>query len=186
MTKRNIFLFSFILSTAVVLFSCGNNRTSSAKKTNIQSKAFQDKLVDANKMYVQRESDEIDQYVRHHGWQMTTTGTGLRYMIVKKGTGVLAKPDSNSTMTVKVKFKKSLLDGTLCYSSDSTGAEEFVVGQDNVESGLHEGIQYMHVGDKAVMILPSHLAFGLTGDGKRIPPKASVLYELELVSLKTR
>ncbi|MGZ4055748.1 MAG: FKBP-type peptidyl-prolyl cis-trans isomerase [Bacteroidia bacterium] len=168
----------------IALASCGDNHPKPPKYPDFKSAKFQNKLVDANKMYVKRESDEIDQYVAHNGWQMITTGTGLRYMIIKKGTGALARPDSNSTMTVKVKFKKSLLDGTLCYSSDSTGAEEFTIGQDNVESGLHEGIQYMHVGDKAVMILPSHLAFGLVGDGKKIPAKASVLYELELLSLR--
>ena len=176
----------FFLLLAIALFSCGNNHTKPTKKTNIQSVEFQNKLVDANKMYVKRESDEIDQYVIHKGWKMTTTGTGLRYMIVKNGGGALAKPDSTDRMTVKVKFKKSLLDGTLCYSSDSTGAEEFVVGHDNVETGLHEGIQFMHVGDKAIIILPSHLAYGLVGDGKKIPPRASILYELELLSLKIR
>jgi FKBP-type peptidyl-prolyl cis-trans isomerase FkpA len=180
------FLLVALFVSSTLLFSCGNSHTKPTKKPNIQSIEFQNKLVDANKMYVKRESDEIDQYVAHQGWQMITTGTGLRYMIVKKGTGALAKPDSNSTMIVKLKYKKSLLDGTLCYSSDSTGAAEFVVGQDNVETGLHEGIQFMHVGDKAVMILPSHLAFGLVGDGSKIPPRASVLYELELLSLKIR
>ena len=186
MIHKSILHFTFITLISVASYSCGNSRNKPTKKINPQSKEFQDKLVDANKMYVKRESDEIDQYVAHKGWGMITTGTGLRYMIIKKGTGPSAKPDSNQTITVKVKFKTSLLDGTLCYSSDSTGAEEFVVGQDNIETGLHEGIQYMHVGDKAIIILPSHLAYGLVGDGRKIPPRASVLYELELVSLKIK
>ncbi len=181
MRYRNIKILLILL--AAVAFSCKNKNANFTKQLNIQSKQFQDQLVDANKMYVKRENDEINQYVIHKGWAMTTTGTGLRYMILKEGKGMLAKSDSNHTMIVKVKFKKSLLDGTLCYSSDSTGAEQFVIGQDNVESGLHEGVQYMHVGDKAVMILPSHLAFGLLGDGDKIPPRASVLYELELESV---
>jgi FKBP-type peptidyl-prolyl cis-trans isomerase FkpA len=42
------------------------------------------------------------------------------------------------------------------------------------------------VGDKAILILPSHLAHGLVGDENKIPPKASVIYELELLSLKER
>ena len=186
MIRKNVFLLVFLLCV-LALFSCGDNHPKpTIKKPNIQSTKFKNALVDANKTNMKRESDEIDQYVAHNGWQMTTTGTGLRYMIVKKGTGVLAKPDSNQTFVVRVKYKKSLLDGTVCYSSDSTGPAEFVIGQDNVESGLHEGIQYMHVGDKAVMILPSHLAFGLVGDGGKIPPRASVLYELELLSLKVK
>jgi FKBP-type peptidyl-prolyl cis-trans isomerase FkpA len=169
-----------LLFTAGLFQACGDSHKKTTKNVNIQSKAFQDKLIEANKMYVKKESDEIDQYVAHRGWQMTTTGTGLRYMIIKKGTGKLAD-DAQRAM---VNFKISLLDGTLCYSSDSTGAKEFLIGQDDVESGIHEGIKYMHVGDKAILILPSHLAHGLTGDAIKIPPHASIIYELELLSLR--
>ena len=49
---------------------------------------------------------------------------------------------------------------------------------------MHEGVKYMHVGDKAVIILPSHLAYGLVGDEHKIPPHASLLYELELLSVR--
>ncbi len=160
--------------------SCGDTQKKTSKNVNMQSREFQNKLIDANKIYVKKESDEIDRYVAHRSWQMTTTGTGLRYMITKNGTGAIALPDQRA----KVNFKISLLDGTLCYSSDSTGAKEFTIGRDNVESGLHEGIQYLHVGDKAVFILPSHLAHGLIGDESKIPPHASVRYDIELLSLK--
>jgi FKBP-type peptidyl-prolyl cis-trans isomerase len=177
MIKRLIFSSLILIA---VLSSCGDNHKKTTKHTNIQSKEFQDKLIEANKMYVKKESDEIDQYVAHRGWNMVTTGTGLRYMIIKKGTGAIAMPEQ----TAKVNYKISLLDGTLCYSSDSTGAREFVVGHDNVESGLHEGIQYLHVGDKAILILPSYLAHGLIGDEKKIPPHASVMYDIEFLSLK--
>ena len=170
----------FLLIVATLFQACGDAHKKTAKIPNINSKDFQDKLVEANKMYVKQESDEIDQYVTHHGWQMITTGTGLRYMITKKGDGELAQLNQRA----KVYYKISLLDGTLCYSSDLTGAKEFIIGKDNVESGLHEGIQYMHVGDKAIIILPSYLAHGLMGDESKIPPHASVLYELELLSLK--
>lgn len=169
-----------LLFSILILSACGDHKTS-GKKTNIQSKEFQDKLIDANKMYVKRESDEIDQYVKHHNWNMITTGTGLRYMITKKGDG---KELAHREQVAKVEYKISLLDGTLCYSSEKDGPKEFVIGKDNIESGLHEGIQYLHVGDEAIFILPSHLAHGLMGDGNKIPPKASVLYEIKLISLR--
>ena len=168
----------FIVSTA--LNSCGDNHKKTTKNTNLQSKEFQDKLIEANKMYVKRESDEIDQYVLHHGWQMISTGTGLRYMITKKGNGEAAVIEKQA----KVNYKISLLDGTLCYSSDSTGAKVFVIGRDNVESGLHEAIQLLHVGDKAMFILPSHLAHGLLGDENKIPPHSTVIYDIELIAVR--
>lgn len=173
----NIGLYLFL--GAFLLLACGDSQKKSAQNINIQSKEFQDKLIDANKMYVKQESDEIDQYVRHRAWNMTTTGTGLRYMIIKQGDGEKAITDKFAL----VNYKVSLLDGTVCYSSDSTGARDFLVGQDNVESGLHEAIQLMNVGSKAVFILPSHLAHGLIGDENKIPPKSSVIYEIELLAV---
>jgi FKBP-type peptidyl-prolyl cis-trans isomerase FkpA len=174
-------VFFFLSLSIFFTISCGDNHKSTTKQTNIQSKEFQDKLVDANKMYVKRESDEIDQYAAHRGWEMTATGTGLRYMITKKGTGSqLALPEQ----IAKVDYKISLLDGTLCYSSSGTGPKNIVINKDNTETGLHEGLQYLHEGDEPIFILPSHLAHGLMGDGDKIPPKASVIYEIKLISLK--
>ncbi|HVA97909.1 MAG TPA: FKBP-type peptidyl-prolyl cis-trans isomerase, partial [Bacteroidia bacterium] len=72
----------------------------------------------------------------------------------------------------------------LCYSSDTEGLKSFLIGEDQVETGLHEAIQLMHVGDKALFIIPSFLAAGMVGDKEKIPPKATVVYEIELVSLK--
>ncbi|MBL7888641.1 MAG: FKBP-type peptidyl-prolyl cis-trans isomerase [Bacteroidia bacterium] len=180
MLSLNKYIVLLVGSSLLLGASCGNDSSKATQQTNIQSKEFQDKLIEANKMYVKRESDEIDQYVKHRGWNMITTGTGLRYMIVTQGKGELAKPEQ----LAKVNYKVSLLDGTVCYTSEKNGPKEFMVGKDNVESGLHEGIQYMHVGDKAILILPSHLAHGLLGDDNKIPAKSSVMYELELLSLR--
>jgi FKBP-type peptidyl-prolyl cis-trans isomerase len=59
-----------------------------------------------------------------------------------------------------------------------------MIGKDNIESGLHEALQLMRIGDKMRFILPSHLAHGLIGDQTKIPPRASVIYEIELLELR--
>ncbi len=147
-----------------MFYSCGDGHKKTTKKTNIQSKEFH----------------EIDQYVAHRGWKMITTGTGLRYMITQKGNGEAAVLEKQA----KVNYKITLLDGKLCYSSDSSGPKVFVIGKDNVETGLHEGIQLLHVGDKAMFILPSHLAHGLMGDDAKIPPRSTVIYDIELIAIR--
>lgn len=180
MAFKNSLFVAIVYAATLLQLSCGNQKNEHGPKTDVESKEFKEKLVDANKIYVKKESDEIDQYVKHKGWDMITTGSGLRYMITQKGTGVMPA----SEQVVRLNFKVKLLDGTLCYSSDSTGVYQFMVDKSSVETGLHEGVKLMHVGEKATMILPSHLAYGLIGDEKRIPPRASVLYELELLSVK--
>jgi FKBP-type peptidyl-prolyl cis-trans isomerase len=86
-------------------------------------------------------------------------------------------------MKATVKYKISLLNGRVCYTSDNKGLEQFVVDNDQVESGLHEGIKRMKVGNKAKFILPSHLAHGLIGDEDKIPSHAPIVYDIELLEL---
>ena len=135
--------------------------------------------MDANRILRQKESDEIDAYVKNQGWDMQMTGTGLRYLKLAEGDGDSARMGMKATINYRIK----LLDGTLCYSSDSLGPEEFMVGRDYVETGLHEAIQTMRKGEKYVFILPSHLAHGLLGDWEKIPPLSPVVYYIELKSL---
>ena len=60
----------------------------------------------------------------------------------------------------------------------------FLVCRDEVESGLHEAIQYLKVGDKAKVIIPSHLAHGIAGDFEKIPPRSTIIYDIHLIAVK--
>jgi len=162
----------------VLLFSCGNGGVKPKKE--IDPTQFKEQLVTVNKYELEKETDEINQYIKRNGWDMKSTGTGLRYLQFKKGAGEKV----NSGNVVKVNYKITLLDGTLCYSSDKAGAQEFKVEQDNVESGVHEAVLLMQVGEKAKFILPSHMAHGLRGDEDKIPPLSAIVVDLELLEIK--
>ena len=86
-------------------------------------------------------------------------------------------------MVATINYSISLLDGTECYNSDDSGPRQFKIGQGGVESGLEEGILFMHEGDKARFIMPPHLAHGLLGDNHKIPARAIIIYEVELIKL---
>lgn len=168
----------FSLLIMLFLYSCGNRNVSD--KPVPTPAEMNEQLIDANKIYAQKEADEIDEYIRRHDWSVISTGTGLRYMINKRGEGEQAK----TGQLAKVNYKISLFDGTVCYSSDKDGPKEFLIDQDDVESGLHEGIKYFKVGDRAILIIPSHLAHGLIGDESKIPSRAALVFEVELLELK--
>ncbi|MFN4123012.1 MAG: FKBP-type peptidyl-prolyl cis-trans isomerase [Flavobacteriales bacterium] len=150
-----------------------------SKKSDINPEQLKEPLIGANRKLVSRESQDIDAYARNRDLTMNRTGTGLRYLIIEEGEGPNPKADDQ----VKVHFRISLLDGTLCYDSNKSGAETFVVDHDHVESGLHEGIKLMKAGGKAKFILPSHLAHGLLGDKDKIPPLSPVVYDIELLAI---
>ena len=141
---------------------------------------YNEPLVKANRVVTKNESIQIDQYIARRKWDMKETGTGLRYMIYKEGVG----PKIRSGQLVSLKYKLYLLDGTLCYDSEKEGIKTFEVGHGGVERGLEEGILLLNKDSKARFILPSHLGWGLPGDGNKIPMKVALVYDLEIIDLK--
>jgi FKBP-type peptidyl-prolyl cis-trans isomerase len=80
-------------------------------------------------------------------------------------------------------YTLTLLTGDTVYTSRNDGPLLFEVGKGQVITGLEEAILLLRVGDRAKIIIPSHLAFGLIGDQNKINHKASLVYDVELVSL---
>jgi FKBP-type peptidyl-prolyl cis-trans isomerase len=168
----------FLLIYLQFLVACAEDKPS--QEAVIVNKNYAEPLINVNKKLIEKESRDIDNWLKRHQVTAENTGTGLRIAIIKKGNGNQAKLGQMATINYKI----TLLDGTLCYDSKKSGPETFLIGQDHVESGLHEGIQKMHVGDKCLMIMPPHLAHGLLGDDKKIPPLSCIIYEVDLLQIK--
>jgi FKBP-type peptidyl-prolyl cis-trans isomerase len=168
-----------ILLCAALLSSCRSKPGSDQKSENeVQDPS--ESLVKANRYLVMAEQEDINNYIRRHKWEMEESGSGLRYWIYKKGDG----PKAERGKIAELKYKLWLINGDLVYSSETHGIKTFLIGRGGVETGLEEAILLLHQGDRARLILPSHLAFGLLGDEKRIPPRTAIVYELELINLK--
>ena len=109
------------------------------------------------------------------------TDSGLRYKVIQKGDG--AKPTAGQT--VSVHYKGQLPDGTVFDSSYKRNEPiDFPIGQGNVIAGWDEGIMLLGVGDKARLVIPSHLGYGSRGAGGVIPPNATLIFDVELVAVK--
>ncbi len=109
------------------------------------------------------------------------TASGLRYQIIQKGTGAKAEKGQQ----VSVHYQGALIDGTVFDSSYKRKEPiEFQLGIGQVISGWDEGLQLLHVGDKARFVIPSDLAYGSAGAGGVIPPDAILVFDVELVGAK--
>ncbi|CAA0204981.1 peptidylprolyl isomerase [Tenacibaculum maritimum] len=109
------------------------------------------------------------------------TPSGLRYKILQNGSGKQATKGAN----VAVHYKGQLLDGTVFDSSYKRKQPiEFAIGVGQVIAGWDEGIQLLKVGDKARLVIPSHLAYGAAGAGGVIPPNATLIFDVELMDVK--
>jgi len=162
----------------IPFYGCSDSSSSNEKGKNIP--ADRETLVKINKNLVRSEEQRIDDFVKRYHWNMNETGSGLRYMIYKKETGKKVKKDN----IVSINYKASLLSGEELYSSDEKGSKTIHLGKGEVEKGLEEGILMLNEGDRAKFIIPSHLAYGLVGDGAKIPAKATLVYDVELLEIK--
>ena len=131
----------------------------------------------ANRYLLSEEQEDIANYIQRHGLEMTTTGTGLRYQILKQGSE--QKIEKGDKVTLE--YELHSIAGDLIYSSENDGVKSFVVGNGSVESGLDEAMTYLHRGDVAKLIIPFHLAYGLHGDDDRIPEYATLVYTIKII-----
>lgn len=107
-----------------------------------------------------------------------TTASGLQYKIITEGKG--PKPDTTST--VSVHYKGTLLDGTEFDSSLKRGQPvSFPVT--NVIKGWTEALLLMPVGSKWMLYIPAALGYGDRGAGKQIGPNSALTFEVELLGL---
>ncbi len=147
--------------------------------TKKEIKQYGKSLEMANQYLTVLDAERISNYAKRRNWNMTESKTGIWYEIYEKGNGKKAEEGQIAVFNYKI----SLLDGTVCYSSDSTGIKKMEIGHGGVESGLEEGILMLHKGDKARFIFPPFRAHGLLGDMKHIPPRSIIVYELDLINL---
>ncbi len=141
----------------------------------------QEKSIEMNAVFSAEENEAIEAFLsRRPDWKITQTGTGLRYFIYDSTNN--KKPVVGDI--VSVNFTVSLLDNKICYTSKRGNPESFMIEKSDIESGIHEGVQLLAIGEKAKFILPSHLAHGLIGDLDEIPPLETVVYDIELVNIK--
>jgi peptidylprolyl isomerase len=113
------------------------------------------------------------------------TPSGLRIIDVKPGTG----PTPQAGQTVTVNYTGWLyVDGKKGKKFDSSLDRgqpfSFTIGQGQVIKGWDEGVATMHVGGQRTLIIPPDLGYGDSGAGGVIPPGATLIFDVDLISVK--
>jgi len=166
-----LFLASFFFFTA-----CQQSQT---EHEQVSATEIKKQLESVNRQLIKNEDEEIEAYIKRHHLQTTKTGTGLRYLILKNTNDT---PITDQTI-VYIKYTCKLINGKTCYSSDTDGVKEIKMGKTQIEAGLYEGLKLLKKGEQAIFILPSHLAWGLPGDGNQIPKRATLIYHIEIENI---
>ena len=179
-----LIIFSFQVITFLFFVSC---RQADTNPFEVQKPGKLDKetSISLNKYWIQDEHFQIKTYCERQGWKMSISPSGLNFMIIDSSSKKVYSPKVGDEVILSYDIRLLDPNQTSCYHSDSNGLARFKVDQSLVESGLHEVVTYLGVGDSALVVLPHYLAHGIAGDNQKIPPLSPVLYFIKLVDVKT-
>ena len=127
-----------------------------------------DKVKEDNAAFLEAKAKEAD---------VVKTASGLLYEVIKLGDG---GPKPTATSDVEVRYRGELIDGTVFDESK----EPVSLNLGGVIKGWTEGLQLMSVGDKYRFYIPYDLGYGASGAGSDIKPYSTLIFEVELVSIK--
>jgi FKBP-type peptidyl-prolyl cis-trans isomerase len=112
---------------------------------------------------------------------VVTLPSGLQYKILKAGTG----PKPSAADSVVCNYRGTLINGTEFDSSYKRG-QPLTFPVNGVIKGWTEALQLMPVGSKWQLFIPSELAYGERGAGADIGPNATLIFEVELLSIQAK
>jgi len=110
---------------------------------------------------------------------VTVTPSGLQIRVIKEGQGPMPK----ATDTVQVHYRGTLIDGKE-FDSSYARNQPATFPLNGVIAGWTEGLQLMHVGSTCQLVIPPQLAYGERGIPNAIPPNATLVFEVELLSIE--
>nr|WP_319401975.1 FKBP-type peptidyl-prolyl cis-trans isomerase [uncultured Carboxylicivirga sp.] len=173
--------FSFlnrITITGIVLLGLSFSSCNNGKKEK-KVVVTREMLIEHNRKLLNLEAEVIKKYLDENNIQMQQTSTGLWYRIISDSVG----PMITENQMVFLDYQVSLLDGTICYSAKKDGLWKIIVGKTEIETAVHEACLLASVGDSIQFIAPPHLAYGVAGDGNRVPSQSILLYNVKVLKV---
>ena len=159
-----------LLPLFLLLSACGDH-TPIIDLEPDNSTRFKENMINANRVVIQSESTQIKSYIQRRGMTTTELPCGALYNEYHHGNGNVIQPDD----TVVVTYRLEALDGTSFYTHQT---DTLVVGRRQVTVALDDLLQQLTYGSQAWLIAPSNAAYGVAGDGDRVPSRTVIIYNI--------
>ncbi|MDR1415838.1 MAG: FKBP-type peptidyl-prolyl cis-trans isomerase [Prevotellaceae bacterium] len=135
------------------------------------------RLQGVNKYLNEKEQDILQSYVKRQQLNMSKSGMGYFYQVVAEGSG------SQIAMNDVAQLYGSifLIDGTPCYAYSEQRPLVVTMGTFSGITALNTALLGVRQGSHVRFVIPSHLAFGLLGDGDRVPPRSPLVCDFWII-----
>lgn len=192
-----IFAKSFRQPVPPFMQKAGKTMTMYVKVDKVQTR--DEAMADVQKMQVEQaqkmkvhakqqlKSDDVklQEYIKKNNLQAQRDTSGVYYVVTSPGTG----PKPKVGQIVAVKYTGKLLENGKVFDTSEKAPNngkpiEFPIGVGQVIPGWDKAIPMLNKGSKAVLLIPSSLAYGQRGAGADIPADAILRFDVELVDIK--
>ena len=178
-----------LLTILLLCISCGRTyreedltQTTLTKEDSlkIREQQIKENLEKTNQIIKNKEKDRIKSYIARNNWQAEETN-GVFIQTIKEGKGKLIEQGDILTLS----YTCTLLDGTTIYDSQKDGKLHIKIGSDSqCPLGLQKALLQLKQDTHARVIIPSALAYGLSGDGNKVPRSATLIYEIKIEEIE--
>ena len=185
MKKNNTFLFLISFFIVLTTFACKNRYQSQVLEDSTDP--LKDVFIEANKQLIANEENKIDSLLHFLDFSFVKHVTGIRIFtnnvdgLVDNKKTIYPKDGDGVTVAYNcVVFDDHdvILDNTF------VDTLSFQIGYSKQMRGLNYAIKLLKVGDKAKIIIPSYLGFGMSGYGKVVPPYSTLFLNVKLLNIK--
>jgi FKBP-type peptidyl-prolyl cis-trans isomerase len=177
----NLLLMIFLL----INYSCGRSYREEDLTQEIKTEQdsikerqalIKENLEKTNQIVIAKELEKIRTFIERSSWQMQEKD-GVFIQILDKGNSKTFQDGEKLSLDYQCK----LLSGEEVYNSKTDGKIYIKIGtQSDCPLGLQKAVSNLYHKSKARIIVPSSLAYGLSGDGNKIPRAATLIYEIEI------
>lgn len=171
---KRILPYWIIVLATTVMTACGDH-TPVIDLEPDNSSRYKENMINANRVVIQSETTQIEGYVKRRGLETKALPCGALYHEYVHGSGETINPDD----TVAVTYRLEALDGTPFYTQQT---DTLTVGRRQVTVALDELLQQLPCGSRAWLIAPSNTAYGVAGDGDRVPSRTVIIYNIVTIN----
>jgi len=166
----------------LLIFSCKSPEARPPK--SIKSGSFLKESAERNKLLNEREREKIETIISKQDETYLTSKFGFWYRYINK----IEEDSITPAFGDVIEFNYNVFDinNNLIYSNLDIGTQTYAMDQEELFSGLREGLKSMKTNEIVSFIFPSHKAYGYYGDGKKIGKNTPIICEVTLKQINQK